>query len=96
MPLQRRLPKRGFNNKFRTEYTIVSLSQLERFEPNQEITPEVLIKAGIAKAGQPVKVLANGELTKPLTIKVDKVSGQAKERIEKAGGTVVSDAPASE
>ena len=96
MPLQRRLPKRGFNNKFRTEYTIVSLSQLDRFEANQEVSVETLVQAGIVKAGRPVKVLANGELTKPLTVNVDKVSGQAKDLIEKAGGSVIIDAAADE
>jgi large subunit ribosomal protein L15 len=96
MPLQRRLPKRGFTNKFRTIYKIVSLSQLDRFEENQEITVDVLVKAGMVKAGQQVKVLANGELTKPLTVNVDKVSGTARELIEKVGGTVISDVPADE
>lgn len=88
MPLQRRLPKRGFNNKFRKEFDIVSLSQLDKFEPDQEITTQTLVQAGIVKAGRMAKVLANGEITKPLTVKVDKVSGQAKELIEKAGGSV--------
>lgn len=88
MPLQRRLPKRGFNNKFRKEFDIVSLSQLDKFEADQEITTQTLIQAGIVKAGRMAKVLANGEITKPLTVKVDKVSGQAKELIEKAGGSV--------
>ncbi len=96
MPLQRRLPKRGFNNKFRKVYTIVSLSQLEAFEAGQEVTVDVLVEAGVVKAGQPVKVLANGELHKALTVKVDKVSGQAKELIEKAGGSVVADTPQAE
>ena len=90
MPLQRRLPKRGFFNKFRNVYTIVSLSQLEAFDSGQEITVDVLVAAGLAKAGQPVKVLANGELSKALVVNVDKVSGTAKELIEKAGGSVVS------
>lgn len=88
MPLQRRLPKRGFNNKFRKEFDIVSLSQLDKFEADQEITTQTLVQAGIVKAGRMAKVLANGEITKPLTVKVDKVSGQAKELIEKAGGSV--------
>lgn len=88
MPLQRRLPKRGFNNKFRKEFDIVSLSQLDKFEADQEITTQTLIQAGIVKAGRMAKVLANGEITKPLTVKVDKVSGQARELIEKAGGSV--------
>ncbi len=96
MPLQRRLPKRGFNNKFKKVFTIVSLSQLDAFEAGQEITVDLLVQSGVVKAGQPVKILANGELSKALTVNVDKVSGQAKELIEKAGGTVVSDAPAAE
>ncbi|MGI9537615.1 MAG: 50S ribosomal protein L15 [Desulfocapsaceae bacterium] len=88
MPLQRRLPKRGFNNKFRKEVDIVSLAQLDKFESGQEVTTQTLIDAGIVKAGRQVKVLANGEITKPMTVKVDKVSTQAKELIEKAGGSV--------
>ncbi len=91
MPLQRRLPKRGFHNKFKKIYTLVSLSQLEAFEAGQEINVDVLVQAGVVKAGQLVKVLANGELNKALTVNVDKVSGQAKELIEKAGGSVISD-----
>ena len=91
MPLQRRLPKRGFHNKFKKVYTLVSLSQLEAFEAGQEINVDVLVQAGVVKAGQLVKVLANGELNKPLTVNVDKVSGQAKELIEKAGGSVITD-----
>jgi len=96
MPLQRRLPKRGFSNKFRKVYKIVSLSQLEAFETGQEITVDVLIAAGVVKAGQAVKVLANGELNKALTVNVDKVSGQARELIEKAGGSVIAAAPEAE
>jgi large subunit ribosomal protein L15 len=91
MPLQRRLPKRGFHNKFKKVYTLVSLSQLETFETGQEINVDVLVQAGVVKAGQLVKVLANGELNKALTVNVDKVSGQAKELIEKAGGSVITD-----
>lgn len=96
MPLQRRLPKRGFNNTFRKVYKLVSLSQLDGFEAGQEITVDVLVQAGVVKAGQLVKVLANGELSKPLTVNVDKVSGQAKELIEKAGGSVITDVAEAE
>ena len=60
------------------------------FDAGQEITVDLLVGAGIAKAGQPVKVLANGELSKSLVVNVDKVSGKARELIEKAGGTVVA------
>jgi large subunit ribosomal protein L15 len=96
MPLQRRLPKRGFNNKFRKEFVIVSLTQLDSFEGGQEITKEALVAAGMVKTGRLVKVLANGEISKALTVNVDKVSAQAKELIEKAGGTVVENSPAAE
>lgn len=93
MPLQRRLPKRGFTNTFRKVFDLVSLSQLDSFDAGAEITSETLIQAGMVKPGRMVKVLANGEITKALTVKVDKVSGSARELIEKAGGSVV-DAPA--
>lgn len=88
MPLQRRLPKRGFNNTFKKEFDIVSLSQLEKFEAGQEVTTQALIDAGMVKTGRMAKVLANGEISKAITVRVEKVSGQAKELIEKAGGTV--------
>jgi large subunit ribosomal protein L15 len=88
MPLQRRLPKRGFNNKFRKEFDIVSLAQLDKFESGQEITTQTLVEAGMVKAGRQVKVLANGEITKPVNLKVEKISAQARELIEKAGGSV--------
>lgn len=93
MPLQRRLPKRGFNNNFKKVFDIVSLSQLESFESGQEVTTQTLVEAGIVKAGRLAKILANGEITKPITVKVEKVSGQARQLIEKAGGTVLEDTP---
>lgn len=96
MPLQRRLPKRGFNNKFRKEFDIVSLSQLNSFAAGQEITTQTLVEAGLVKAGRLAKVLANGEISQAVTVKVDKVSAQARELIEKAGGSVVDSAPAAE
>jgi len=88
MPLQRRLPKRGFFNKFGTDYAIISLSQLEKFDTGQEINNKLLLQAGMLKQGQKSKVLANGEITKAVTICVDKISGQAKSKVEDAGGTV--------
>ena len=88
MPLQRRLPKRGFNNKFRKEFDIVSLAQLDKFEAGQEITTQTLVDAGMVKPGRQVKVLANGEITKAVHLKVDKISAQARELVEKAGGSV--------
>ena len=89
MPLQRRLPKRGFTNIFRKEYTILHLSDLEIFEPGSRVDREALIQVGlIDKRSTLVKVLANGELSKSLTVSVDKVSQGAKAKIEAAGGTV--------
>ncbi|MDH3391355.1 MAG: 50S ribosomal protein L15, partial [Desulfobulbaceae bacterium] len=89
MPLQRRLPKRGFNNIFRTEYTIVQVSDLEVFEPGSRVDREALIQTGlIDKRTTLVKVLANGELSKSLTVAVDKISQGARTKIEAAGGTV--------
>ncbi len=96
MPLQRRLPKRGFNNKFRKEYKLVSLSQLDNFEAGQQITRETLVEAGLVKKGELIKVLANGEISKAVTVDVDKVSAGAKALIEKAGGSVVEASPAAE
>ena len=89
MPLQRRLPKRGFNNIFRQEYAIVQVKALETLEAGSRVDREALIQAGlIDKRTIQVKVLANGELTKSLTVAVDKVSAGARKKIEAAGGTV--------
>ena len=87
MPLQRRVPKRGFNNIFRVEYAIVNLAALESFKDGATVDAEALVKAGkIKKADKPVKILANGNLTKKLTVKADAFSASAKEKIEAAGG----------
>ena len=88
MPLQRRVPKRGFTNTFSKEYVIVSLSQLETLADSGDVTPASMTEAGVIKKGQLVKVLANGEITKSVNITVDKISKQAREQIEKAGGSV--------
>lgn len=89
MPLQRRLPKRGFTNINTIQYSIVSLNQLDLFEAGTEVTSEGLIEKGMARKGRPVKILANGELNKAITVNVDKVSGSARTKIEAAGGKVV-------
>ncbi len=89
MPLQRRLPKRGFNNIFRKEFTIVSLDQLESFEGADVISTAALVEAGVVKAGAAVKILANGTVTKPVKVQVEKISAKAKELIEAAGGEVL-------
>ena len=88
MPMQRRLPKRGFNPLSRKEYSLVNLGQFEIFESGQSVDVETLLKSGlIAKVRDGVKVLADGEITKPLNIKAHKFSATAKSKIEAAGGT---------
>ncbi len=93
MPLQRRIPKFGFNNKFRTEYRAVNLSRLSRLleegriDSSSEVTPEVLVEAGVARKSDLVKILGTGELSEGLTIKAHAFSGSAKKKIESAGGT---------
>ena len=87
MPLQRRLPKRGFNNIFATKYVTIKVSDLEKFEAGSTVDTEALLKAGIiSKTLDGVKVLGNGELTKALNVKVAAYTASAKEKIEKAGG----------
>lgn len=87
MPLQRRLPKRGFNNIFATRYATVKVSDLEKFEAGAVIDTQALLDAGIIKkALDGVKVLGNGELTKAVTVQVAAYTASAKEKIEKAGG----------
>lgn len=89
MPLTRRLPIRGFNNKnFKKEYNIVNLSDLEVFEANTVVTLETLIEKNIVKKQAPygLKVLGNGNISKPLTIKAAKFSESAIQKINKAGG----------
>jgi large subunit ribosomal protein L15 len=87
MPLHRRLPKRGFTNIFRTEYTIVSLEKLAGLGETT-ITPDVLRKAGVVKGKAPIKILGDGELTTALTVHAHKFSKSAQEKITKAGGKV--------
>jgi len=85
MPLHRRLPKRGFTNLFRTEYTVVSLEKLAGLGETT-ITPDVLRKAGVIKGKAPVKILGDGELTGAITVQAHKFSKSAQEKITKAGG----------
>ena len=87
MPLFRRMPKRGFNNINRKEYAIVNLETLNKFEDGAEVTPALMVEAGIVKNEKDgVKVLGNGELNKKLTVKANKFSASAKAAIEAAGG----------
>jgi large subunit ribosomal protein L15 len=90
MPLQRRLPKKGFNNNFRTEYNVVNLKVLANFEVGTEITPELLRTRGIVKRRGPIKLLGQGDLTGGYTVKLDAVSTNARAKIEAAGGKVES------
>lgn len=88
-PLYRRVPKRGFNNKrFRTEYATINLSDLNRFNDGDTVTPELLFELGIVKkqlAG--IKVLANGNLEKKVNVKAHRFSSKAVTKIEEQGGT---------
>ena len=89
MPLIRRIPKRGFNNHFRKVYSIVNISILEKFEANSVVDMEALNAQGLIKVVKDsvgLKVLGNGTLSKPLTVKANSFSAAAKEAIEKAGG----------
>lgn len=89
MPMQRRLPKRGFTPLTRKEYTIVNLGQLDSFESGSIVDAEAMISAGlISGLKDGIKVLADGDITKALTIKAHKFSATAKEKIEAAGGKV--------
>jgi large subunit ribosomal protein L15 len=88
MPLQRRLPKHGFRNPFRQEFAIVNLGQLEeRFESGTVVDAEALRAKGLVRGyKRPIKVLADGSLTKPLTVKANKFSAAAIQRLQAAGG----------
>lgn len=89
MPLQRRLPKRGFVNINKIKFSLVSLSQLDKLDDVSNVTTASLVESGVADKGLPVKILANGEISKAVTVTVDKVSAGAKAKIEAAGGKVV-------
>lgn len=87
LPLYRKLPKRGFKNRFATQYAIVNLSDLDRFENGAVVDLDTLLAEGIVKkAFDGLKVLGNGELTHAITVKAARFSASAKEKIEAAGG----------
>jgi len=89
MPLIRRLPKRGFTNIFKKNYTIINIEILDRFESGQEITPALLVSQGLIRSrNDGVKVLGTGVLTKTLTVHAHKFSQSAAAKIEAAGGKV--------
>ena len=87
-PLTRRLPKRGFKNRFRTEYTTVNISSLENLN-EKLITPDVLLEKGMIKAKMPLKILGNGTLTKSIEVQANAFSKSAEEKINEAKGKVV-------
>jgi len=88
-PFIMRIPKRGFKNPNKKEYEIVNIKALEeKFEPNSEVTPESLKEKGLIRCTEAVKILGDGEITKPLTVKAHKFSKSAEEKIKAAGGTV--------
>ncbi len=98
MPIYRRLPKKGFSNvDFALRYAVINVSTInDRFEDGAEVNEVSLRAAGLIKGRYDgVKVLGNGDITKKVTVAVDKVSASAREKIEKAGGKVVDPAPAA-
>jgi len=89
MPIQRRLPKRGFTNIFKVVYQIVNITDLQGIEAHTVVTRELLQRMGRVKSSiKPIKMLGDGEITVPLTIQVDRFSEAAKQKIRAAGGTV--------
>jgi len=90
LPLIKRLPrKRGFTNIFRTEYSTVKVGTLNAFDAGSEVTPEKLVEAGIVKSlKNPIKILADGDIDRSLTVRANKFTASARAKIEAAGGTV--------
>jgi large subunit ribosomal protein L15 len=87
MPLQRRIPKRGFKNIFRTEYAIVNLDTIDAMKDDAVVTPELLVEKGVIKdVKDGIKVLGNGSIQRPVTIKAHAFSAAATAKIEAAGG----------
>ncbi|MYC28957.1 MAG: 50S ribosomal protein L15 [Chloroflexi bacterium] len=90
LPLIKGLPmKRGFNNKFKTEYSLVKIEDLAGFDAGERVTPEILYQRGlVSNLRNPVKVLGNGEIDKAVTVVANKFTGSARAKIEAAGGAV--------
>lgn len=87
MPLSRRLPKRGFRNPFRKEYSVINLRDLDRIETETTVTPLLLLERGLIKAAKDgLKVLGDGELSRPLTVAAHRFSQAALRKIKAAGG----------
>ncbi|MGB3342127.1 MAG: 50S ribosomal protein L15 [bacterium] len=88
MPITRRIPKRGFVNIFRKHYEIVNVELLEKLDADTEVTPDYLKEKGYIKGGKMLKILGQGELSKPLFVKAHKFSKTAEEKILKAKGKI--------
>jgi large subunit ribosomal protein L15 len=88
MPLQRRLPKRGFRSPFKKHFTIIHVGDLNRFPKDAVVEPDLLLQSGLGKKGEMVKLLSDGQLQHPLTIRVHKVSKAALKKVEIASGRV--------
>jgi large subunit ribosomal protein L15 len=89
MPIHRRLPKRGFTNIFKKEIAVVNIRDLKRFESGSLVDEAALVRTGLVSGPRDgIKLLAQGDIDRPLTVKVDYASRSAKEKIEAAGGTV--------
>ena len=88
MPLQRRLPKRGFRNPFKKRFAIIHVGDLNRFPRDTIVEPDLLFESGLRKKGAEVKLLADGELQHPLTIRVHQASKAALKKVEAASGRV--------
>jgi len=97
MPLQRRVPKRGFKPINRIEFQVVNIASLQKFEDGQTVDPKILKETGLIKYDdRPVKILGDGELNKKLTVHATKFSGPAREKITQAGGQAVEQAHATQ
>ncbi len=88
MPLQRRLPKRGFRSPFKKHFAIIHVGDLNRFPKDTVVEPDLLLQSGLVKKEEPVKLLADGELQHSLTIRVHQVSKAALKKVESASGRV--------
>jgi len=89
MPIHRRLPKRGFTNIFKKTYTVINIRDLAKMESGSIVDEAVLVRAGLVKGRRDgIKLLGQGEIDIPLTVKIDLVSQNARKKIESAGGTV--------
>ena len=89
MPIHRRLPKRGFKNHFKKVFAIVNVKDLNRFEADSVVDEVAFIKSGLVKGDRDgIKILGNGDLQVPVTVRVNKISASARQKIEDAGGKI--------